>query len=249
MFQDVYTDLERATWSTEAVRVLKSSYNRYIKLLFDEEDGGGYDRITILVRKKNRYIEYHKLMTSVTTELNAAYEEFEKVDKGGLSYFMYEKFVNLLNECRVWMKQDEVVLETIESYVRQSQSQKVLQGSVGSTRDTDSDDKIDERDLQNQVKELQQKIVKLESSINDQGKVQVDDKLLYKFDRSHFFDQIGKLRDMSRENETALAELKSTVEEDYEALRLLKEARAHTHHILHHGQVIQMIPLLYGPQG
>ena len=57
-------------------------------------------------------------MKGVTSELNAAYAEYEAGDSSGLPYEMYERFVELLQGCRAWMKEPEVVLLTEEEYAR-----------------------------------------------------------------------------------------------------------------------------------
>jgi hypothetical protein len=48
-------------------------------------------------------------MVFVTGELDAVYAEYEAGNSGGLTYDMYKRFVKLLQRCRIWMKQTEVV--------------------------------------------------------------------------------------------------------------------------------------------
>ena len=105
----VYRILENSTRS-DPVQKLFSRLKKCIVKLFDEVKSEEYDHITILVSKDNWYRDYNGLMVFVTGELNAAYKEYGDSGSGGLSYEMYEMFVNLLNECRVWMGQNKVVL-------------------------------------------------------------------------------------------------------------------------------------------
>jgi hypothetical protein len=105
----VYRILENSTRS-DPVQKLFSRLKKCIVKLFDEVKDEEYGHITILERKDNWYQDYNDLMVFVTGELNAAYKECGDAGSGGLSYKMYEMFVNLLNECRVWMGQNKVVL-------------------------------------------------------------------------------------------------------------------------------------------
>ena len=100
------------------MQTVRAHLKRCADRLYVQELGGGLDRITILQPRKNWQTEYYNLMKSVTSELNAAYAEYEAGNSSGLPYEMYERFVELLQGCRAWMKEPGVVLITEEEYAR-----------------------------------------------------------------------------------------------------------------------------------
>ena len=100
----------------KGVNTVRVHVKTCVSRLYVEEMGGGLDQISIMEPRKNWQAEYYNLMKSVTSELNAAYAEYEAGNSSGLPYEMYERFVELLQKCRAWMKEPGVVLITEEEY-------------------------------------------------------------------------------------------------------------------------------------
>ena len=123
--RDLYQSIEKAgsIWSKTGVKAMRAHLKRCVDRLYVEEQGGGSDRINILRLRQNWQTEYYDLMVFVTSELNAAYAEYERERSSGLSYQMYESFVEILSECRVWMKQSAVVCITEEEYKKRMHPQ------------------------------------------------------------------------------------------------------------------------------
>ena len=123
--RDLYQSIEKAgsIWSKTGVKAVRAHLKRCVDRLYVEKQGGGLDRITILEPRKNWRTDCYDLMVFVTSELDAAYAEYERENSSGLSYQMYESFVEILSECRVWMKQSAVVCITEEEYKKRMHPQ------------------------------------------------------------------------------------------------------------------------------
>ena len=98
-------------------------------------------------------------MFMVTVELMTAYDQYESANSGGLTYHMYERFVDVLGRCRSWMNQTGVVLISKEDYARLTPVHPpVIRQEVGPQRDHES---AALSTLQQEVRELNVKMTKL----------------------------------------------------------------------------------------
>ena len=140
--RSVCQDLEKSsTQSKEAVKTLLAHLQTCVDRLFVvEEEPDFRGRVQHLMARDNWQAAYYDLMLFVTAELKTAFDRYESANSGGLTYDMYERFVDLLGRCRTWMHQDEVVLISKEDYARRTpvQSSAILH-SVGGQRDHEPD--------------------------------------------------------------------------------------------------------------
>ncbi len=157
----MFHDLEKSsTRSNAAVQTLFAHLQTCVAHLFVEEEepeyqGGG----KYLKAGDNWRDDYYTLMFMVTVELMTAYDQYESANSGGLTYHMYERFVDVLGRCRSWMNQTGVVLISKEDYARRTPVHPpVIRQEVGTQRDHES---AALSTLQQEVQELNVKMTKL----------------------------------------------------------------------------------------
>ena len=172
----MFHDLEKSsTRSNVAVQTPFAHLQTCVAHLFVEEEepeyqGGG----KYLKAGDNWRDDYYTLMFMVTVELMTAYDQYESANSGGLTYDMYERFVDVLRRCRSWMKQTEVVLISKEDYARRTPVQPpVIRQEVRPPRGHES---VALSTLQDEVRDLKVKMTKL-----------VEHEALYSTDRPQFY--------------------------------------------------------------
>ena len=103
-----------------AVKALLAHLQQCVRKLYVEEtnrQNPGAE--ALLTARENWRVDRIDLMAFVTRTLNTAYTEYERGMSGGLTFEMYETFGELVQSCRVCVKQKEiVVLATQEEYER-----------------------------------------------------------------------------------------------------------------------------------
>ena len=160
----MFHDLEKS--STAAVQTLFAHLQTCVAHLFVEEEepeyqGGG----KYLKAGDNWRDDYRTLMLMVTAELKTAYDQYESANSGGLTYDMYERFVDVLGRCRSWMKQTAVVLISKEDYARRTPVQPpVIRQEVGPPRGHES---AALSTLQDEVRDLKVKMTQLFSAVGE----------------------------------------------------------------------------------
>jgi len=117
----------------------------------------------LLEARDNWRVDYFNLMGFVTRTLNTAYAEYEGGRSGGLAFKMYKRFGELLQNCRDYVKEKEiVVLVDEEAYtLRTAQAPAVRQGVPQSAPGPD-----EFRALKNEVSERVKQLEELETTVD-----------------------------------------------------------------------------------